>query len=174
MFHVQDRYPICMCDKTMCVQLSGLNEKAGQSIIDWPASKKETRRIAPGFFVRYPMPLCGLDVRRLLALRSLNDVKAHLLAFLQRLEAIHGDSREVRKQILTALVGSDETEALRVVEPLNDTSCHFPTSPVIQSLLLTTSTLEKLNDWKMQSFPPHKLTSASFISPTGKLKKVPA
>ncbi|MPV69158.1 hypothetical protein FCJ57_21195 [Burkholderia diffusa] len=50
----------------------------------------------------------------------------------------------------------------------------IPTSPVTQSLLLTTSTLEKLNDRKMQPFPPHKLTSASFISPTGNMKKVPA
>ncbi|KAG8149176.1 hypothetical protein BFF94_034080 [Burkholderia catarinensis] len=50
----------------------------------------------------------------------------------------------------------------------------IPTSPVTQSLLLTTSTLEKLNDLKMQPFPPHKLTSASFILPTGNLKKVPA
>lgn len=135
-----------MRDKTMCVQLSGLNEKAGQSIIDWPATKKRNPALCAGFLRPISDALCGLDVRRLLALRSLNDVKAHLLAFLQRLEAIHGDSREVRKQILTALVGSDETEALRVVEPLNDTSCHFPTSPVTQSLLLTTSTLEKLND----------------------------
>ncbi|CAI9006465.1 hypothetical protein EMIT0158MI4_60321 [Burkholderia ambifaria] len=107
----------------------------------------------------------------MLALRPLNDLEAHLLAFLQGLEALHVDGREVRKQILTALVGGDETEALRVVEPLNDTSCHFPTSPVTQSLLLTTSTLEKLNDRKIQPFPPHKLTFGLFHFANRQMKK---
>ncbi|CAB3972867.1 hypothetical protein BCO9919_05494 [Burkholderia cenocepacia] len=52
MFHARDEYSICARDKTMSVQLSGLNEKAGQSIIDWPAQiKKPGANHAPGFFV---------------------------------------------------------------------------------------------------------------------------
>ncbi|KGD12144.1 hypothetical protein X962_5177 [Burkholderia pseudomallei MSHR7343] len=49
----------------------------------------------------------------------------------------------------------------------------IPTSPVTQSLL-TTSTLEKLNDRHTQPFPPHKLTSASSQIVKDELKKVPA
>ncbi|CAN0623053.1 protein of unknown function [Burkholderia multivorans] len=49
----------------------------------------------------------------------------------------------------------------------------IPTSPVTQSLL-TTSTLEKLNDRKMQPSPPHKLTTAPAAYHPGKFKKVPA
>lgn len=69
-----------------------------------------------------------LNVRRLLALRALNHLEGHLLTFLQRLEPVHLDGREMRKQILAPFIRRNEPEALRVVEPLDRTSCHtnFP------------------------------------------------
>ena len=68
--------------------------------------------------------LGGLDVGGLLALRALGDFEGDLLAFLQRLEAIHVDGREVREQVFAAAVRGDEAEALRVIEPFYDASCH--------------------------------------------------
>ena len=84
---------------------------------------------------------CRLDVRRLLALRSLHDLEADLLTFLERFETVHLDGREVRKQILAAFIGRDESEAFRVIEPFDRTSCHanFPCNSC------PTSMLEKLD-----------------------------
>ena|SRR5690348_14630070 len=64
------------------------------------------------------------DVRRLRPLRAVRDVEADLLTFLQALEAIALDRREMREEILAAVGGSDEAEALRIVEPLDGTCCH--------------------------------------------------
>ena len=63
-----------------------------------------------------------LDVRCLFALRSLDNLKADLLAFLERLETIHLYRREMSKQILAAFIGRDESVAFRVVEPFDRTS----------------------------------------------------
>jgi hypothetical protein len=70
-------------------------------------------------------PVSGsLYVGGLLALGSLGDLETHLLAFLQRLEAVHLNCRKMRKQIFAAVIGRDETVALCIVEPLNRTDCH--------------------------------------------------
>jgi hypothetical protein len=89
-----------------------------------------------------PVLSCGLNVRCLLALRSLHDLKAHLLTFLERFKTVHLDGLEVRKQILAAFIGRDESEAFRVIEPFDRTSCHtyFPCNSCP-----TTSMLEKLD-----------------------------
>src|SRR5438067_4530419 len=76
-------------------------------------------------FCRKAERLRALDVARLLALRAGRDFELHLLAFLQGFEARHVDCREVREQILTATIGSDEAETLGVVEPLHSTCCHL-------------------------------------------------
>ena len=49
---------------------------------------------------------------------TLGHFEADLLAFLERLESLHVDCREVREQVLAAVVRGDEPKALRVVEPL--------------------------------------------------------
>ena len=51
-----------------------------------------------------------------------------LLAFLQRLVAVHLDRGVVGEQILAAVIRRDEAETLGVVEPLHGTCshCHFP------------------------------------------------
>jgi hypothetical protein len=54
-----------------------------------------------------------LDVRCLLALRSLNDLEADLLAFFERFETVHLNRREMCKQILAAFIGRDESVAFR-------------------------------------------------------------
>src|SRR5205085_8093084 len=65
-----------------------------------------------------------LDVGGLLPLRPLHYVEADFLAFLEGLEAGHVDRREMREQVLAAVVGRDEAIALRVVEPLHGACCH--------------------------------------------------
>src|SRR5882762_649920 len=84
--------------------------------------QQKTRR--SGFSILSRSSSGVLDVRRLLALRAGGDFEADLLAFLEGLEALHVDRREVREQIVAAVIRSDEAVALRVVEPLDGTSCH--------------------------------------------------
>jgi hypothetical protein len=71
-------------------------------------------------------PSGALDVGGLLPLWTLRDLEAYLLTFLECLEAVHLDCREMGKQILAPIVGRDEAIALRVVKPLNSASCHTP------------------------------------------------
>src|SRR5690606_1952109 len=49
---------------------------------------------------------------------------AHLLRFLQRAEALRADVGVMGEEILPAVVRRDESEALRVVEPLHGTCSH--------------------------------------------------
>jgi hypothetical protein len=65
-----------------------------------------------------------LDVRGLFSLRALGDFELDLLTFFEGLEAIHLNGGEMRKQVLAAIIGCDEAESLRIVEPLDGTSCH--------------------------------------------------
>ena len=64
------------------------------------------------------------DLGRLRALAALSNREFYALAFLQGLEAIALNFRKMRKQILAAIIGGDEAETLRIVEPLDDPSCH--------------------------------------------------
>ena len=66
----------------------------------------------------------GLDVLRQLALRPFGDIEGHARTLLERLEAFHGNGREMREHIRAATVGLDEPESLCVVEPLDRTSRH--------------------------------------------------
>jgi hypothetical protein len=66
----------------------------------------------------------AVDVCGLLALRPCFDVVDYLLVFLKRPEAAALNFRVVSKQIFTAVVRFDETEALGVVESLDCTCCH--------------------------------------------------
>ena len=61
----------------------------------------------------------------LLALGAGHDFKGDLLAFLQRLETFDFDRREVCKEVFAAFVRGDETEALGVVKPFDNTTCNF-------------------------------------------------
>jgi hypothetical protein len=61
----------------------------------------------------------------LFALGTGDDFKGDLLAFLQRFEAFDLDGGKVCEEIFTAFIGSDEAEALGVIEPFNDTACYF-------------------------------------------------
>ena len=61
----------------------------------------------------------------LLTLGAGHDFKRHLLTFLEGLEAFNLDCREVSKKIFAAFVRGDETETLGVVEPFDNTTCHF-------------------------------------------------
>src|SRR5262249_21266517 len=68
--------------------------------------------------------LDGLDVLRLRALGALGDIEADLLVLLEGLEPAALDRREMCEQVLATAIGCNETETLRVVEPLNRTCSH--------------------------------------------------
>ena len=86
--------------------------------------KQKARRFHAGLFSHLKQELTRLDVRGLLALGTLNNFESHFLTFFERLEAAHVDRGEVREQVFAAVIGSDETETLSVVEPFNSTVCH--------------------------------------------------
>ena len=101
-----------------------------QSGPDRPLRTDEKKPADGGFFgathaeARVQPDLHRGDVSRLQTLRAVLDFERHALVFLQRLEALGANFREVREQIVTAGVRLDETEALGVVEPLYDTGLH--------------------------------------------------
>ncbi len=66
----------------------------------------------------------SLDIRGLLALRTLLHLEAHSLIFLQRFEAAALNLRIMREQVVSALVRRDETKTFYVVEPLHCTCLH--------------------------------------------------
>ena len=68
--------------------------------------------------------LRSLDVRSLLAFRTLNDIKGNLLAFFQRLETAHVNCGKVRKKIFATIIWSNKAKAFCIVEPLYRTVCH--------------------------------------------------
>src|SRR5205807_4178022 len=89
------------------------------------AGRKKSRagaRLSLRFFMSES--LHRLDVAGLLALGSRRYFERNFLSFLERLEALHVDRREVRKQVFTTAIGRDKAKALRVVKPLHCSSCH--------------------------------------------------
>src|ERR1700712_2328450 len=72
-----------------------------------------------------------LDIRCLQTLRSFLRFEGHLLVFLQALEALRTDLREVREQIVATFIRRDETKTLCIVEPFDRTCCHFHSSNVM-------------------------------------------
>src|SRR3954469_8760244 len=66
-----------------------------------------------------------LNVRCGRALLALLLVVAHLRALGERLEAAALDRGVVDEEVLAALIGRDEAEALVVVEPLDGSCCHL-------------------------------------------------
>src|SRR5438874_927227 len=71
--------------------------------------------------------LCEPRKARRRALLALDDVELNALALGQRLESVRLDRGVVNEAVLLAVLGGDETESLRVVEPLHDTgdACHL-------------------------------------------------
>jgi len=65
-----------------------------------------------------------LNIGSLLAFRALRDFERNLLTFFESLEAVHLDCGKVGEQIFTAVIRSDESEAFRIVKPLDGTCCH--------------------------------------------------
>src|SRR6266702_274070 len=67
------------------------------------------------------------DVLRRRALLTLHDVELDALALGQGLEALRLDRGVMHEAVLFAVLGRDEAEAFRVVEPLYDTgdACHL-------------------------------------------------
>jgi hypothetical protein len=89
-----------------------------------PLYKAKKKPGFPGFFIQPGLLLDRLDVDSLVAFLAGRDVERHFLVFLEALEAVALDCREVREQILAAAVGGDKAETLGVVEPFNGTCTH--------------------------------------------------
>src|SRR5438874_12225125 len=71
------------------------------------------------------------DVLRRRTLLSLHDVELDALALGERLEPLRLDRGVVHEAVLLAVLRRDETEPLRVVEPLHDPcdACHLAGTP---------------------------------------------
>src|SRR5918994_6136404 len=80
-------------------------------------------------FLAGHLPACWGDVGRFGTLLALTDLEFDLRALGKRLEALTRDARVMNEDILVAVVRRDEAVALRVVEPLNGSSCHRETPP---------------------------------------------
>ena len=76
-------------------------------------------------FLSLTQRLQWLNVRSLLAFRASGYFERDALVLLQRFEACRLDSREVSEQIFAAFVRGDKAEALRIIEPFYDASCHY-------------------------------------------------
>src|SRR5207237_8136246 len=93
-------------------------------------ARKYERRVPDGPRRSFCSSPCGLvlhDILRRRALLALHDVELDPLALGQRLEALCLDRGVVNEAVLLAVLGCDEAETLRVVEPLHDTgnACHL-------------------------------------------------
>jgi hypothetical protein len=95
---------------------SGVNEKsAGET-----ARRSSGSRFKPaGRQLRL-----RLDVGSLLALRAGGDFEADALVFRQGFEAGRVDRREVREQIVAAIIRLDEAKTLGIVKPFYSASRH--------------------------------------------------
>jgi hypothetical protein len=67
----------------------------------------------------------GPNVRCLLTFSTRRRSILYRLAFLQRFESLSSDLGMMNEQIFTAVIRSDEAEALLLVEPLDCSSGHF-------------------------------------------------
>jgi hypothetical protein len=65
------------------------------------------------------------NVRGLKALGALLDLELNLLPFSEAAKAIGLNRSVVAENVFAAAILSDEAKALRIVEPLDGTSCHF-------------------------------------------------
>src|ERR1700722_12123188 len=76
-----------------------------------------------------------LDVRGGRPLRTARSLVGDLRALGERLESTAYDRRVVDEQVLTLVVGRDESVALLVAEPLNGSGCHVMFPPGIVRVL---------------------------------------
>src|SRR5437016_12284600 len=83
--------------------------------------------MAPFGLAEPPSSLKLDDVLRRWTLLALDDIELNALALGQRLESVRLDRGVVNEAVLLAVLGGDEAESLRVVEPLHDTgdACHL-------------------------------------------------
>ena len=89
-------------------------------------------RHTAGLFALFSSDAIWLDhahLGRLQAFLALHHVEADAGAFGEGLEAVALDLGEVHEHV-RAVILLDETETLRVVEPLHGTFCHLAISPV--------------------------------------------
>jgi len=69
--------------------------------------------------------LLNYHVGRLQSLRALFHIECYLLTFGQSLEAVAGNSTEMHKYIVSAIILRDEAETLGFIEPLYCACSHY-------------------------------------------------
>lgn|SRR5215813_8914591 len=82
------------------------------------------------------MTLRRANVHGLRAFLSLLGLVFYVVAFLQGAEAAGLNRRLMHKQILAAVIRSDESEAFLIVKPLHCSSCHSSPFLTLQEMLL--------------------------------------
>src|SRR6266446_7724632 len=90
-------------------------------------TQKARHLAVPGLRVQAPSAWPRLDWLHVLCLEPLGPlghVEADLLTFRESAKTLRADGRVVAKDVLAAIVLRDETETLRIVEPLHCTGCH--------------------------------------------------
>lgn len=85
------------------------------------------------------MILCRANVHGLRTFLSLLGLVFYVVAFLQGAEAARLNRRLMHKQILAAVIRSDESEAFLIVKPLHRSSCHSSPFLTLQEMLLAAS-----------------------------------
>src|SRR5271169_935965 len=83
----------------------------------------EASRLLTLFLIQRPN-LDRLNVLCLETLGAAHDVELNALCFLKAAEAIGVDRREVNEDVFVVAIASDESKALGVVEPLDNTLFH--------------------------------------------------
>lgn len=76
------------------------------------------------FYASSKSVLQRLNVGSLLALRACGHFERNALIFLERLESVALNRREMREQIFTTAIRSDKAKTFGVIEPFYNTSCH--------------------------------------------------
>jgi hypothetical protein len=82
-------------------------------------------------------PSAGPNVRCFLTFSTRCRSVFHSLTFLKRLESLSGDIGVMNKQILTAIIRSNEAKTLLFIEPLDSSFCHlvFSLDPQVYTAL---------------------------------------
>src|SRR3954454_4402897 len=136
-----------------------------------PSGARDPRAPVCAFLpcARRGWPFAGVlglrDVERLRALVATTDLEGHASALLQRAKAVAVGVRVVDEQVLAPVLGSDEAEALVVVEPLDGSRCHVSsTAKVRRSRRVHQSNNGgRLHKYRRACARPNKATVASRV-----------
>src|SRR5262245_27997808 len=123
---VRDRQRIDLCRALVRAEAATVPPEAANGLGDALAEAVNPRLVRRVVRRDNPQNSDGADVLRLGALLALRGVELDALVLIEALVAAIGDGGEVDEDVLAAVVGGDEAEALLAVEPLHGAlgQCH--------------------------------------------------